>query len=600
MKTEIVNFINDLPAEVHSYNLSLEEGLYIFVDLHENGNLIGLEKEVYQKSKKEGEINKFLKNCLDIQTNIKPVSPQKIFNPNKKIFNASCSPFAICFKKKILEKNIIIGTNIIKEIGQYFNAASKYTTNEIHIKRLEKFRKFCLENLLNILTTLEEYKNLKSDFGINVFLKSVELSDYHTVYEKYLVNNVFNKEEYSKEIGRIVYGIADSLSSFNDKKMFLKHKTAPFEFNYRLTREDAKSIWQFFQLRNRVLPNPLPIFIDKRELNGKVIAILKEDSKIRFSEIIKNLFNNQENNKDLGNYYLLFFQRGELVDFDFVPVFKYELKDMSIVEIFPLGGKMETKVKNIFGFERDIANRIFNNQLITETKAGGIWLKYFGDLEYNPQYITDNTFNQLLKYRKAFYDYIYKSRRESIQDFMFHDIMIKGILDDIRVDEYKDRKHSREYSIKEKLNIWFSLFNYFNNNSKSNTDMVNKTETLLKRIKQIVESDNESLQTDEEFAFASGQLIRYLLGQSEAGDRTHALLEPFLQKIEPNMYKLAIARTFDMYKHAIVFYKGNTRYSFDIIMSQVMGFKPDTTNMKLLLPLILAGYFSETIFKKPE
>ena len=31
-----------------------------------------------------------------------------------------------------------------------------------------------------------------------------------------------------------------------------------------------------------------------------------------------------------------------------------------------------------------------------------------------------------------------------------------------------------------------------------------------------------------------------------------------------------------------------------------MGYEPDETNLKNLLPLILAGYFSETIFKKDK
>lgn len=599
MKTELVNFINDLPSEVHSYNLTLDEGLYVFVDLDENGNLIGLEKEIYRKPKEgEGEMNPFLKKCLDIQIYIQPVSPAKIFNPNKKIFNASCSPFALCFKKKILEKNIAEGTNIIKEIEQYFKIASNYVITDAYKKWLEQFKTFCMKSLLTQIIPLEEYKNLKADSAINIFLKAPTLQDNETVYETYLLSNVFNKDEYSKPVDNVIYGIADSLSSFSDKKMFWKHKTAPFEFNYRITSADAKAIWQFFQLRKRILPNPIPIFIDKKELNGKVVALLKEDNKIKYSEIIKNLFENPEYQKDLGNYYLLFFQRNELIDLDFVPSFKYSLENMSLVEVFPLGGKITKQIKNVFQFEQDVANRIFNNQLITETKAGGFWLKYFGEIEYS-KYITDNTHNQLLKYRKAFYDFIYKSKYESIQDFMFQDIMLKGVLDEIRADEYKDRNHTKEYAIKEKLNIWFSLYNYFDN-AKSKTDMINKTKTLLEKTKMITQNETQGIENDEEFAFASGQLIRYLLGQSEAGDRSHALLEPFLQKTEPNLYKLAIARAFETYKHAIPFYKGTARYSFDRIMSQVMGFEPDTVNMKELLPLILAGYFSETIFKKSE
>jgi len=71
-----------------------------------------------------------------------------------------------------------------------------------------------------------------------------------------------------------------------------------------------------------------------------------------------------------------------------------------------------------------------------------------------------------------------------------------------------------------------------------------------------------------------------------------------LQKTQCDKLKLAIARAFDTYKHAFKFYKGDvTRYEFDRIMGDVMGYETQA-NMKGLLPMILAGYFSETIFKK--
>lgn len=618
MKTELVNFVNDLPQAVFSYNLSLSEGLYIFVDLDEEGNLLGLEKQVYTKPKakqkketagkektlfteveiaeEESEMNPFFQRCLEIRSYLQPVSSFKILNPNKKIFNSTCSAFAIGFKKKILLDNMEKNTDIKKEIEQYFKGASLYVSNDNHKRWFNQFKQYCIENLINTIIHLPEYQTMKVDFSINIFLNSPQIVDFKEVYEAYLKNNVFNKEDYQEKIEDEVYNIAESLSGFNDKKLFLRHKTAPFEFNYRLTSAEAKIVWQFFGLqRRKVFPNPLPIFIDKKELNQKVIKLLKEDGTIRYNEIIKKLF--EETKQDIGNYYLLFFQKGELIDLDFVPSFQYEITDMEIIEIFPIGGKSAKKINNIFEFEKEITNPIFNGQLVKETKIG-LWLQYFGDIEFNPN-MSDNTYNQVLKYRKAFYDYVYKAKRSAIQSFMFHDIMRKGVLDDIRADEYKDSKHSKEYAIKQKLNIWFSLYNYFDfNNLTSHNNMANKTQSLLEQTKKIAASDEEVLQNDEEFAFASGQLIHYLLGQSAAGDRTHALLEPFLQKTEARLFKLAIARAFDTYKHEIPFYKGNTRYAFDRIMSQVMGFEPDTVNMKDLLPFILAGYFSETIFKK--
>jgi CRISPR-associated protein Csh1 len=598
MINEIVNFINDLPPEVFSYNSTLPEGLYIFIEVDENGNLTNIDEGgnivsadigVYKKGK-DG--NEFFHRCLLIRENVKPVSPQKIFNPNKKIFNASCSPFALCFNKK----NYKYEDDIIKqEIKQYFKSASKFVIEAKHRKWFDSFKLFCIENLISFLKSCSEYQSAKGDLSVNIFLKEPSIEDYSQVYESYLQMSVFNKDEYNKSLGDKVYGISDSLSSFSDKKMFWKHKTAPFEYNFRIAGNEAKAVWQFFNLKSRILPNPFPIFIDKKELNEKVIEIFHEDTKLNYSQILRQIFT--DNPRDLYNYYLLFFRGREIADMDYVSAFRYVIEDIKIAEPFKLGGRQEAvKIENIFHFEKEIANRIFNGQLIQDTK-NGLRLKYFEDIEYNPKYLTANTYNQLLRYRKAFYDYIYKSQQQAITKIMFDDIMIKGILDDIHLDVYKDNQHTKGYVIKEKLNIWFSLFNYFTDTQNQNqVDMINQTELLLNRLKQIAKGgSDERIRTNEEFAFGSGQIIWFLLNKSEASNKTHALLEPFLQKTDANLFKAAIAHTLRTYMHAITSYPN--KYEFDKIMGEVMGFSTDK-NIKDLLPFILAGYFSESLFKK--
>jgi CRISPR-associated protein Csh1 len=127
--------------------------------------------------------------------------------------------------------------------------------------------------------------------------------------------------------------------------------------------------------------------------------------------------------------------------------------------------------------------------------------------------------------------------------------------------------------------------------------MVNQTVELQTKVRELANQENVlHLDNDNAFAFSAGQIIYYLLNQSEEGNRTHALLEPFLQKTDANQLKLAIARTFDTYKHAIKFYK--KKYEFDKLMSEVMGYVPDEKNMRNLLPFILAGYFSKSIFSR--
>jgi CRISPR-associated protein Csh1 len=607
MIQEIQNFIEHISQSdkaVFTHNLKLKEGIYILLDIEKNkDNYILLnEKEIYDVQEdliiNDGK-NEILQQdkLLAIALNTIPASYQKILNPLKKIFNLTCSPFALGFNKK--NYNNKSAKILISAIAEYFKGAEKYIENENtqHQIWFHNFKGFCLDWLVSFMESLPTYKDAKTNTNIYLFLKKPIIDDYLQTHQAYLSDKVFNKDEFNIKVNDETYGISDSMSGFNVKKMFLKHYTAPLEYNYRVSGKVAMQLWRFFQLQqNKQIPNPVPIFIDQMELNDKMISIFnaEKEQKMGHAEIIRSILNH--NKKDLQNFYLIYFQGtkgSRIADIDFISLFKYEEKDAKLIEIFPLGGSQsKNRIENVFDLENLVFNKIFNGQLKVNN-----WLKYFDEIKFD-KYFTNTSYNQLLKYRKSIYDFIYKSERHSINARMFDDMMSQTILDDIRNDEEGDNKHftKNEGSIKEKLNIWFSLYSFFiPTNSKNRINMVNQTQELRIKMKELISWENDShLDDDIAFAFATGQIIHYLLSKSEASKPTHALLEPFLQKADANQLKLAIARTFDTYKHAIFFYK----IKFDKLMSEVMGYVPDEKNMKNLLPFILAGYFSKSVFSK--
>jgi CRISPR-associated protein Csh1 len=625
MIQEIINFVDTLPSEVFTNNLQPKEGLYILLDIDEYGDLVNvdedgkiIEEDIGFYSKKDGEFSPLVIRCLPFWMNTLPVSPAKIFNPIKKVFGNTCSPFAFSFNKKNWEKyedlkllkkqfdgETITSEQITDKFREfmrgemeiYFDIASNFVEDELHQKWMKLFRNYLCNNIFDLVSNLDEFEKLKSAQGIYFFYKTPTLEDYKEPYQNYLAAKVFNKDDYNKTKPSTdeIYGISDSVSYFNDKKPFLKHSSAPLLYNYRITGKEATRLWQFFNLqRNKQIPNPMPIFVDKKELTAKAIKVYNDEKgKLGYVELIKNLL---EKGEDISNYYLVFFdvraKKSKIIDVDFVSNFRYEMNDVEIVELFSLNGhlKAKSKVKNVFDFEYKVINQFFNGQLMP--KEG--WRRYFDEVEAHR--MSANTYNQLIKYRKACYDYVFKSRRQAITKTMFDDIMLKGILDDIRLDD----NGSNDYSIKAKLNIWFSLYEYFDytqfNKLLNDKPMVNKTEELMNRISAVATNEDEHLKNDDEFAFAAGQIIHFLLNKSEAGNRTHALLEPFLQKTDATLLKREIARCFEMYKHAIKFYA--QKYEFDKVMSEVMGCEPTEKNMKNLLSYTLAGYFSKSIFYK--
>ena len=638
MIKEIVNFIRDLEQndpEIHLKNVELREGLYLFIRFDEFGKIHIVDQLPYF-DKKDGEIKvtkeqiqsnnlNLFERCLALQQVLIPVAPTKIFNPNAKIFGVTCSPFALGFNKKNIDGDASKKDSQFQKVKdaviQYFDTAKKYIEVEDEAMKVQfsawfnVFSQYCKNNLLDFLETLEDYKSVKEGGVFNTFLILDEPKFMHfkLVHDHYFSKNIFNKEEFNKPdaYGQIT-GVPDSLYTYNNKKPYLQHQSSPFSLKFRTSADDAKIVWQFYNLQKRILPNPLPIFIDKKDLNNKVVRLYNDDKKNSFTDIIQSLFNDSKD--DLGGFYLLFIQKGEIIDLDYVPNFQYHISNCEIKQTSCLNcdymnkegirvyWRLKGELKDIFSFQNKFANKVLGLELETATKTGSKWLKYFGDVEFNPKYMTETQHNLFLKYRLSFYNFIYKSQRKAITKRMFDDIMVNGIIDDLRNDEVKDNRHTKQYDIKEKILIWFSLYDFFEQNNLNKIDMINLTQQLFDDLKAYAKSEEASLKiiSPELFAFASGQLIREILQKSKSDKRSHALLEPFLQKPDTNLFKLAIAKAFDTYKHEFILYSGNKRYEFDRTMSLVMGASDDNIKVKDLLPYILAGYFSDSIFYREK
>lgn len=504
----------------------------------------------------------------------------------------------LLYKKILKEKLLLIQDSLSEYFDQYFNGTNEYLNIE-NSKLYDGTKKFQEKITNNIKEILIENSNdilkLKPSDNdlISIYFKDAASTDYQKSYDLYLQDKVLNTTAVpKKKIDGRYYGLSEFKNGANTKKTYLKHLTSPFKVNNRIDVDKAILLYVFerYMKARAFKTNPLPIFIDKTELNNNVIDVVREEGNdVKFNTIIRKLFDHSK--EDLGNYYLLYFDyRGELKDLDFVSSFEFKLEGLIIKRVIPLVKPEEDfRVKNVFDFELKITRQIFSNQLV-KISNDKIQYRYFDEIDNNPKYISAAQWNVVMKYRKSFYEWVYKSRRQAVTTTMFHDILGKMILDDIRADEYKDG------DIETKLNIWFSLWNYFSNTTQSNElDMANKITELQKKMRLIREiKGNDHIETDEEFAFTVGQIIYFLLEKSKAGNKSHALLEPFIQKSNIVELKKAITATFNAYKHEIDFGKGR----FEKLFSEIMAYELDK-NLKELTPIMLAGYFSKsTIYEK--
>ena len=658
MIQEIINYMKHLrehSPKIFEEGLEPSKGLHILIEIDDDGNAINFPGEKgkdwdYYDGK---EITAFLKSIIPYEQEIQCIITKPPLNKalDKKKQISSCSPFSISIKKgKIVGSTDFTKKEILIELENLKNERNDFSYNKIYnllqnelekkegkkisiagiykiilllrfyfekgiseclideniISKVNNFKRFLINNLEKIIE-LDEFNKMKKDFFLNIYLK-VSIEEYKRAHDNYLMRNLFNKNNFNseKEIKDDTYGLSGFFNGLNDKKTFLKHKTATMYkgIAYRIKAKDTIYLNDFdILLHRKKFPMPLPIFIDKREFKttDEMLQIFKEDNKVSYSEMLRKIF--ERNNKvKLENYYLLFFNyKYELKDFDFVTKFRYFLKDkddnyLEIKNIYELKENNEIKpnitIKNIFQFESYIVKTIFNNSLVKIDKNNTYSVKYFDEID--PTYVSGGEliYQIILKYRKAFYDYIYKSKIESISSTMWDEIMWNSVIADLKSDKINDKGyHSKEYSIKEKLNIWFSLYNYFINN-KGRYNMSSKIPDLLEKMRQIAnnETNSKHLESVEEFCFGAGQIIYFLLDQSKASEKTHALLEPFIQKVNAEQLQTAISNLINTYKHELRFGQGR----FEKLASEVLAFETNE-NLKKYQRFLLAGYFAKPV-----
>ena len=596
MIQEIDIFMNHLTPEVKQMGLKPKEGLHVLLKLQEKDGTVFMDGHSVVKvchTRRATEFDyPFMRRCAQWTQVAWCVNTNKCFDlPSKGIH--SCSPYCVALKRESLEgggKYAKDKVKIYDRIDLYFTHALALIEDEGEKERLKVFQ-YSINTIDKFNSLVDEfrtkYEEVKDKEYIIFYLEE-DIEKYRQANNVYLADKLFNTNDFNVPIGDEIYGTSDFLNGFPTKKPFLAHQSASFYIAGRVSGKVARNLFEFQEIMGKnMLPRPLPIFVYQEELQEKAIALCYADEgkRIGYKEIIQELYENYKN--DLGNYYLLYYYGGTVRDFDFVSRFRYYLTDKEnnyweIKDYFNLNSVQ--KIYNVFELEIKLLQPIFNNALVTQTKAGDFQYKYFDDID--PKYCkSENTRLLVTKYRKAFYDYIYKSRIQAVTRQMFDDILLTGILDDIRLDEMKNVQHSQRWSVLTKMNIWFSLAENFDNQSK-------KTDTMAGRLKEhrnfmvSLAKGETDIENDEQYAFAAGQVIYYLLYKSKTTDKSYKRLEPFLQQVHASELNKAIARLFDMYKHE------NFSWNFRNPFAAVLDY-PTKVNIREYMPILLAGIFSD-------
>lgn len=634
MIQELINFTANLDDAFKNLGSLPKEGLHILINLKSDNGHVSIDTDQLQyeqfSKKEKGQLSDFLEDCKRRHQNAWYIDTNKCIDPAKAIH--TCSPFAVAFKREHLEggakfnRNAGVKPQIHDRFSTYFGKALKLIGADEEVEKYHVFKLFFSDNQFSqVVNRIQEQQAFRySELGAKlskkkevlkttdsitkeqlkkeiagleqqmlklkpledsdyiIFYLNVPLASYQQIHKRYLDDKLFNTAAYNTapdEQG-LIYGTSNFMNGFNSDMPFLMHQTASFDITGRISNVDAKILHDFINiLPNKSLPLPLPIFIYKGELlQDKVISIFKESGfKFGYKEIIQKLA--ESHKEDIANYYLLFWQNSKdgivFKDFDFVSKFEFSVNPTVIIQnFFDLWDKEKKENKhypiidNVFDFEQQVLKPLLQSKYHK--------LDYFGDLNKEDYTGMDFTFISYCKYRKNVYDFVYKSQRNTINATSFNEMIFNSIRDDI--------KKNNDWAVKEKLNIWYSISDFFS--TKKEIKMANKLKEYQDFVAAVIQEEQLTDITDEKFAFAAGQVIDYIHNKSKSADMGFNLLEPYLQQSRCAELKKAISNDFGRYKHE------NFSRNFQQVAAFVLSYETDT-NIKHLMPQLLSGVFAK-------
>lgn len=487
-------------------------------------------------------------------------------------------------EKSIFKEEIYAGLDFedVEKFKKFFSSILRYfdTLKDPYTKYKDKESKVLYEeneNILGIVNTEEVEKirnwliknldkfNLNPDnktyFKIFFVYEDKEKTKraYKREQERYLRSNSFNKNKYNKEIDGKIFGLSNNNMGLNEKKPYLSNFDRIINEPYLISTEDAEIQKTFFDYLDNLV---------RRQIYRVYFDIKRE-------KILENDF---DLNEDFKGYEL----------------FLYPDKNEAAI----LSYKQYTK--NLFDIDITFKEYIKENygkdakeDDIKKQKSKYSYMTKRSDVMKNVDWV-------------YFYNYFYKNR-DSLENLNIKDGNLKLIIINHGQNALNFILNGKEKYFKKNLDslmfdsIKYSLSNnYFNkaiaqfNYYLSFKDYFEKNigglfMTLQKDMKEKIRSGgNFEFESDEEFLFGIGQILRYLLDKSNIGDKNLTFIREYLDNDNPKKIVEKLKRLIVRYGHNIKVIKNS---NLNGLISKVLSY--EYKGKKVDDKYIICGFLDE-------
>lgn len=422
---------------------------------------------------------------------------------------------------------------------------------------LEKCKAWIKNHIFQISETMPDgYEmNLDKKDYLKIFF---EISDDEAINKKlycleddrYIMPNIYNKNDYNIEYEQCIYGLPDNNISMNTKKPFLANRTRKNPIPYLLDGKDVLLQKKFFDyLMNKASLAKFNIYVDT-------------------SETTIHAYTDKENPDSMASGCYLRIKKGkelEIASQDNISGYSDDTKQDFILRHIVDYSFFDKKYNNDYDNahrQRSIIGDMINDILFSK------YLKtnYFtdaADLKINDAVLKCS----LLTYRDTVFNWVYKGIDNDFAAKI--DKCAAELLKNSIISGYRDRAVRQ-------MDMRWSLIDYF----KGEDTMTQIAEEIRRNLKDKVLLDAaDKISSDAEYCYAVGQLAGYFISLSKASKKPQSMIKPFLNAANDALVKNRLRSLYNKYAYTIA--DGNRRLKN--LYAMVLAYSPKKIDEDMLL-----------------
>jgi CRISPR-associated protein Csh1 len=265
----------------------------------------------------------------------------------------------------------------------------------------------------------------------------------------------------------------------------------------------------------------------------------------------------------------------EILDYDIITNYKSNLtKKFKFINILEVDQSTKNTANQYYGEWgkikdiQQILNEVFFSKFLINN-----YFTEASDLSINEGYLKNN----LLLSRDTLFNWIYKGVDNGVFNIL-NKISLSLIKGSIEAGRAQKAGHQ--------FNLRWSLINYFN----GGRDMANVIHNIKDSLRIKINSNtNGKLDNDDEYYFAVGQLVSYLLSKNKGKKKPHSLANSFVNGKNNDDLKEKLRRLYSKYSYDLDM-KGK---KFNNLYFMILDYAPESKHVNH--DLILGGYLCNSL-----